>query len=345
MTALDTKWLSRLLAGLLLVGSTQAHAVAKDDDEEEEAPAKPEAKPSSKPVGAAPAAAEPAAAAPAAKPADAPLATPAADVSARKTSLVAGAPLDNPDVKVHTVQKKVLSDKGRSEVVLFPAVAQINGKFTNHLGVAAEYLYHLQENVALQVTPNFFYLNGESQFNEDLVNIARLQAQAATALTMLWGATAGVEAKPIYGKFAFYENQMASFALVLNAGVGVAQTRVQLRPRTELDDGTIKDATFGDTGFKFLGSVGGGFRVKFGEHWALRLEVRDLVYTARVDSVNGCTEDDLVQIVSNGDAINASCKPDKFDEGDSALAKALLKVPSSDVLNQVSFYGGVAYIF
>jgi outer membrane beta-barrel protein len=192
----------------------------------------------------------------------------------------------------------------------------------------------------------FFYVNGESGFNQDLVNIARLQAQAATALTMLYGAEAGVETTPIYGKFAFYENHMASFALVLSAGIGATSTRVQLRPSS--DQGP---ATFGDTGYKFLGNVGGGFRVKLGEHIAIRLEVRDLVYTAKVDTVNGCTEDDLVAIEGGGNPSSAGCNPGKFataadgSQPDVPLAKALLKTPSSDVLNQVNFFGGVAYVF
>jgi outer membrane beta-barrel protein len=283
-----------------------------------------------------------------------PAATPTAPSAAPNLNMVGGAPLSDPDVSVHIVQRKVLSDKGRHEVVLFPVVAQINGKFTNHLGLAAEYLYHFQENVALQVSPNFFYSNGESSFNEDLVRIARLQAQAATALTMQWGGEVGIEATPIYGKFAFYEGTMASFSLVFNAGVGITSTRVQLRPSDPGNGADIapSDAVFGDTGFKFLGNVGGGFRIKVGEHFAIRLEVRDLVYTASVSSVNGCDASDLDSIIAHGGALNASCKADKFptdaatgEQPDASLAKALLKVPSSDVLNQVAFYGGVAYIF
>ena len=42
----------------------------------------------------------------------------------------------------------------------------------------------------------------------------------------------------------------------------------------------VVPARFGDTGTKFLGPVGGGFRVQFGDSMAVRLEVRDLVYTA-----------------------------------------------------------------
>jgi outer membrane beta-barrel protein len=338
-------WFAALLVGTCLVGPATGHAQGKDEDDEEEPAKKPAPAPTTPapaPTPAKPAA--PVAPAPTAAPAassDVPASTsPAAPAAAPEIKLTGGAPLNDPDVKVHTVQRKVLADKGRSEVVVFPAVAQVNGKFTNHLGVAAEYLYHFQENVAFQITPSYYYVNGESAFNEDLVNIAQLQAQAATALTMIWNAEAGVEATPIYGKIAFYENHMAQFSLVLDAGLGLAQTRVQLRPAT-----TDRAASFGDTGLRFMGNVGGGFRIRVGEHWAVRLEVRDQVYTAAVNTVNGCKSEDLEQIVSGGQPVNASCNVNKFAEGDPALARALVKVPSSDVLNQINFYGGIAYIF
>ena len=355
------------LAGCILALAPARGFAASDDDDDEGPPAAatPSPTPTSPATPAKPATpaspAKPASPAPttAATPAptttEVPAAQPAQPTgtasSAPEIKLTGGAPLNDPDVHVHTVQRKVLADKGRSEVVLFPAVAQVNGKFTNHLGVAAEYLYHFQENVAFQITPSWFYVNGESSFNEDLVNIARLQAQAATALTMIWNVEAGVEAAPIYGKFAFYEGNMASFALVIDAGVGVGQTRVQLRPSSVDDAGNTINATFGDTGYRFLGNVGGGFRVRFGEHWVARLEVRDQVYTAAVSSVNGCDAEDLEQLVAGGAPVNASCNPAKFataadgSQPDIPLARALVKTPSSDVLNQVLFFGGVAYVF
>src|SRR5262245_588368 len=44
--------------------------------------------------------------------------------------LVSGAPLYNPNVSVHIVQRKAFADVGKREAVLFPAVPQANGKFT-----------------------------------------------------------------------------------------------------------------------------------------------------------------------------------------------------------------------
>ena len=58
-------------------------------------------------------------------------------------------------------------------------------------------------------------------------------------------------------------------------------------------DDTVSQATYGDTGARFMGSLGAGFRLQLGERFAFRLEVRDVVYTARMERVNGCNVDDL----------------------------------------------------
>lgn len=276
--------------------------------------------------------------------------------------LVSGAPLYNPNVSVHIVEKKVFSDKGHSELILYPAWVQVNGKFTNHAGTALSYVYHLQENFALTVNPLYNWYNAESPFNQELIDKARVEAQAATSLLLTYGATAGVEVTPLYGKFAFYEGSLAHYSVIISGGAGVGSTRHQLKPESE----TSGAATYGDTGFKFLGSVGGGFRVQFGTRFALRLEVRDLVYTARVDSVNGCNLSDASIMKTRTDAggnldtlkqlrdvqgtISKGCKVENFGKSgdlrsDINLSRNLIATPSSDVLNNVGFYLGAGFIF
>lgn len=282
---------------------------------------------------------------PAQRPADAPLAQQDRD-SAQN---IEGAPLGNANVHVHIVERKPYTNEGRHEIVLYPAVAQINGKFNVHVGAAAMYSYHLFENLALQVTPLFNYLNQESGFNEELIRKGRQQAQAATALLLQYGAVGGVEITPIYGKFAFYQGVLGHFSFVLNAGAGVGSTRIQLKPEGEACKtgvGECKPASFGDTGFKFLGQVGAGFRVLLGERVALRLEVRDLIYTARVDKINGCTREDIEALNNNLAPTGASCNAGAFTyDEDKPLARKLLEETSSDVLNNISFYGGVSVLF
>jgi outer membrane beta-barrel protein len=299
----------------------------------------------------------PAAAAPA-QPA-APSATTSSAANPRAQELVSGAPLYNPNVAVHIVEKKQFSDKGKQEIALYPAVAQVNGKFTQHFGSALSYTYHVHENFGFQVMPIFNWSNTESGFNQELVNKVREEAQAATSLLLNWGATAGVDVAPIYGKFAWYDSTMAHYSLVLTGGAGYGSTRHELKPVNDAGP-----ATFGDTGNRFIGQLGAGFRVLLGDRFAIRAEVRDIVYTAQIDTVNGCTKDDLTAMSAatrsdqgpNAAAsanVSSGCRVSSFTgtnggyerRNDVPLALNLVNVATSDVLNLVSFYGGVSFLF
>ncbi|HVG57544.1 MAG TPA: outer membrane beta-barrel domain-containing protein [Hyalangium sp.] len=303
--------------------------------------------------------------------ADAPLAVADVDNELRTTTpeqqrLVHGAPLYNPNVSVHIVQKKRFADEGKHEFALYPVAVQMNGKFTNHAGSALHYTYHLQENFALQVSTLYNWHSNESRFNLELIDKVREQAQAASSLLLTWGAQAGVEVTPLYGKFAFYDDHLAQFSLVFSGGAGLGGTRHLIRPEVanQVDGETFKvPARFGDTGTRFLGSVGGGFRVQFGDSYAMRLEVRDLVYTARVDRVDGCNLADFekLEAARAGNQpfanlqLSGGCQYQKFDgvdpdtkknyREDIILGRDLVAEPSSDVLNNVSFYAGFSILF
>lgn len=343
---------------LLSAPLAQTPSSAEDDDDEDDSPAATSA-PAPAPA-AAPTTTVPAADAPAAVAAPAPGA-PASAPSMDQQKLVFGAPLYNPNVGVHTVEKKQFADKGTHELVLYPAWVQVNGKFTNHAGSGITYLYHLQENFALQLSPIYNWYNAESGLNAELIDKARVEAQAATSLLLDWGATAGVEVTPLYGKFAFYEGSLAHFSLVISGGAGVGGTRHQLKPASVDAAGVASAATFGDTGAKFVGQVGGGLRVQLGTRFTLRLEVRDLVYSAQVTAVNGCSVADLTTIKAQTDAgrpaaaaangVGSGCRISEFGKdgadvrADVNLARNLVTTPSSDVLNNVGFYAGLGFIF
>ena len=173
----------------------------------------------------------------------------AADSEAQR--LVSGAPLYNPNVAVHIVEQKAYSDSRKSEIVLFPVSMQVNGKFTQHFGTMGSFVYHLQENFGLQISGGYNWYNVESSFNGELVEKFRVEAQAATSLLWTWGVLGGVEVTPLYGKFSLFEGTLAHFSFVLNGGVGAGGTRHQLKPETVKTDGTISQATYGDTGARF----------------------------------------------------------------------------------------------
>ncbi len=248
----------------------------------------------------------------------------------------------SPNLRLHTVQKKEFSDSGKHEVVLYPAIAQLNTKFTSHVGFGGQYLYHLHENFALQAMGQYFYVNQQVGFVEDLMNSSRVQPQAATSLTLQWAATGGFEVAPIYGKFAFYDGAMGHFSVVLSGGAGIGGSRIQLTNHSE--------SAFGDAGIKFVGQVGAGFRVRLGENLLVRLEFRDLVYTASVDTINGCSAADFKAMNDKAGTVSGACNSQKFmssgglnEQG--INAGLLIEDKSSDVLNNLGVYGGVSYSF
>lgn len=283
-----------------------------------------------------------------------------------KQRLIAGAPLYNPNVAVHIVQRKQFVEQGRHELTLYPATAQVNGKFTQHFGTALAYTYHLHENLGLQITPHWNWAARESNFNLELVDKVRQQGQPATTLLLNWAATGGVEVTPLYGKFAIYDGLMAQFSVVLSGGAGVGQTSHLLKPRTVGAEGERFGESYGDTGQRFVGQVGGGLRIQVGDRFTMRFEVRDLVYTARVEQVNGCNRADLDAMFDryasaaegadlNGVSVRAQCNVAAFQGFNAATgeerihdvprARQLVMEPSSDVLNNLSFQAGFSVLF
>ena len=273
-----------------------------------------------------------------------------------------------PNVAIHIVQRKPFADEGRHELVLYPVAPQLNGVFTQHVGSAATYVYHLAEHLGIEVSAQYNWYNDDSAFNRELLTKLREEAPPATSLLLQWGAHAGLEVAPVYGKLAFADGLLGQFALVFSAGAGAGSTRHQLRPevsRCDADGCHRLPPTYGDTGLKLLGSLGGGARLQVGQRFAFRLELRSLLYTARVDRVNGCSFEELSamnDVLQGADktlagrvTVDRACRLERFEGNDPRtgeprwldvpLARGLLEQPSSDVLNNLSLYAGFAVLF
>lgn len=263
----------------------------------------------------------------------------------------ADAPLLGPRLpveEIHVVEQIPFFDAHKSEASLFLPV-QVNPSFTWMMGNGLEYTYHVAENFGLHIGADYFWHNADTVVTEELLNDVHQQPFAADALLLQDDATLGLEMTPIYGKFIFFASRVVDFNLFLTAGVGLGQTRVQL---TQSDNQL--GAWFGDTGVRPIGSLGGGFRVWLNKTWVLRLEVRDLVFPARIDSINGCTKDDVSNL-ENKTAPSSACNfsafetnpPDQGSVNDALLNAALnqLKNNSSSVVNDLSFYLGASYLF
>lgn len=263
-------------------------------------------------------------------------------VAVAEPTRVNGAPLKNPDVDVHVVEQKRTQDAGRFELTVYPVVPQLNGVYTQHVGTMGQLTWHVREHFGFTLLGGGNWVNRESAFNAELIDKARIEAQAAGSLLWTWTAMGGVEVAPFYGKFAMFDSGLAHFSFVINAGAGLGGTRHQIKPAS------TTPATYGDTGVRFMGTVGAGFRLTLGEHVAIRLEVRDVVYTARVDRVNGCSATDLsaLNLIDRSVPVSSSCSPSSFEKPtDISLAQNLVRIPTSEVLNSLGAWAGVSFLY
>ncbi len=93
-----------------------------------------------------------------------------------------------------------------------------------------------------------------------------------------------------------------------------------------------------------MSTFGLGARVGLGEHLALRLELRDVMYSARVDQVFGCTESDLNPFREHGPG--ASCDFGRFEEpGDTVVAWGTVRTSSSQVVHSLGLWAGASVAF
>ena len=154
---------------------------------------------------------------------------------------------------------------------------------------------------------------------------------------------------PIYGKISLFDRTVLRLGLYVNAGLGVAKTRLQLRPSD-----AVGGRSFGDTGYRPEAGLGLGARIFAGDRFTVRLELRDRVYSAYVSKVNGCSAQDARAIRSSGSGatgLTPGCSPASFggseEEMKSGAGSAAIQLgePSSSVINNIAFQGGVSWLF
>lgn len=244
-----------------------------------------------------------------------------------------------PRQAAHIIIKREERAEGLHEITLSNPI-QANGKFTQHVGVSLDYLYHLREAFAFGFGGTYNYYAAQSQFTEDLIDRAKQQPYTASALLLDWEGHVGIEVSPIYGKYALFDWSVVQFGFYFGAYAGLGHTKVQLR---KADPDQDRPRTFGDTGLRPVGLFSAGMRMFLGKHVALRFELRDTIYSDEVSRINGCTWSDL----NSNAGVAASCNKDAFydKESDGAIAKDLLKEPSSDVLHNVAFVAGLSVLF
>jgi len=259
---------------------------------------------------------------------------------------------DDDVIKVHVLEKRPFTEEGRWEVSFF-GMAQVNPKFTVHAGFSGEAAYHVRENLAVQLGAAYFPIAQQSTLSEELLTKANEAPESAEAFLLQGDVVAGLELMPVYGKLNVFDGKILRLGVYLNAGLGIAKTKLQLRPSSD----PVTGRSYGDTGLRPMASLGLGLRVFVTERFTVRLELRDLAYSGYVSQVNGCNLADAQKIEAaaalgqTATGLSSGCDQSAFGSTsevvklNAAGAKDVLSKPSAEVINNICFQGGVSWLF
>jgi hypothetical protein len=242
----------------------------------------------------------------------------------------------------------------------------VNVVSTQHFGLAATGVWHIQQNVGFMLMGLWNFYSAQSNLRYELVNRARAENTPDNSTLMTGGVFAGVEVAPFQGKLAFYDSRLLHFSFVINGGLGIGWMRIQLKPSNDCSTSQslcFPDPTFGDVGARFVGEVGAGFRVQLGKFVALRLELRDLIYGTDVSTINGCNKDDLKSMDATLTAglpvgmasVSPACRVASFSGTDASGRSRSLDVPlafgqvrappPTAIINNLGLYVGATATF
>ncbi len=255
----------------------------------------------------------------------------------------------SPNERIHVIQRKVDLLKNRLELTLYPISAQLNSRWTQHLGLGVAGAWYFTETFSLQALfGDNLYLAQETALQNELRQKAQEQPPSAPSILTQWYGMVSMEMSPIYGKIAYYKQALVHFSLFLTVGAGVVDTKVEILGPPPPGDASARGPIFASAGLRGAGLVGAGFRVHLTDNLLLRLEVRDLVYAARITKLNGCTRADLNELSGASPQVSSGCDVGAFDQKnlttDAQLALGRTD-GSSDTINQVSSYIGFSYLF
>jgi outer membrane beta-barrel protein len=203
------------------------------------------------------------------------------------TLLAAPALAQSNNERVHVLQKRDYSVKNKIEVTLLGGLS-LGDVFTQNYSLGVGLDYHLNEAFALEAS--WFTSGFPAGSKNDSARFGMTYTDAVTELKetdlsplaadlsmMSNCASLNVQFSPIYGKFSLFNATLGHADFFLTAGGGVAWTEYR-------DTSNV----WQDTGTYFVGNFGLGFRIFIVRWFAVRLDLRDFAFSARVDQgVNG----------------------------------------------------------
>jgi outer membrane beta-barrel protein len=228
---------------------------------------------------------------------------------------------------IYVVQGKRFLARGHFE--LTPQfVWSVNDSFSAHTGMMLSGLYHLKENVALEMNVGVFgwwdapgvsdpRLGGrDTSMTTELRAKENLAPERVKLYQFPYVVSADLQWSPLYGKVDFHELVLGQFNVYLSVGAGIVGLQLEtLTPGSPNKTFVELNGPFGALPpMALTTSFGGGLRFYFTEWLGMRVEVRDYVTPLSV-----------------------------FQSGENAIADA--NSPSFDVTNTVLAQVGVSFVF
>ncbi len=198
--------------------------------------------------------------------------------------------------RVHVLQKRDYSVKGKFEIGLFGGLT-VGDVFTQQFAHTLTFDYHINEALAIEalwMSSKLPFANGtrvagagQAEYKDDknfrwgetytgaydqVKSDAQLSPSNADLVMLSNYIGVAVQFSPIYGKWSLFNWGLGHADIYLTAGGGVATT-----------DYRKANGNWVDTGTYFVGSFGGGFRIFLARWLALRLDLRDYTFAARVE--------------------------------------------------------------
>ncbi len=186
------------------------------------------------------------------------------------------------------VVKQLYDLGGRFEMALTPAMSVFD-KYTRHFGASLGVAYFLNDYIGIEVEGGYTYSDDRKLLDEILRTSTGLHDSDPAKCTeklpltdlkrMNWWAMGGLIFSPLYGKLNFSAELAVSIHLYFVGGAGVADYSY-----SELDhkkacpplDGFCKKNVHYNIKPSYY--FGGGLRFHIGQHWSLRVEIRDVFF-------------------------------------------------------------------
>lgn len=233
-------------------------------------------------------------------------------------------------------------DVRRFEVAV-SANAETYKGLTEQMGIGASLAWHLHPLLALRASGTWNAITRESAFKRELDGAARFEIESGHTALNVWNALLEVEALPLSGQI----HRNVHLGFVVHGGAGVGFTIHQLKP-----ENAAGPATFGETGLRPIGVVGTGVRLIIANRFVVRIDLRDVMFTAGAQTVNGCNRADLDELnkrmelsVRPHEPVSPTCSPKSFVPYDIPTARYLVNEPGDPLLHHVGVQLGFGFLF